>query len=101
MHSIRVLLVLCLFPLLGGCDPSATVVPFPDQSSIPTANKFPIDGTWKLLNPEGSTVFKIEGGRMYIYANPGPRGFVGAVTVKDIRQVTARTYTCMASAVHN
>ena len=38
---------------------------------------------------------------MYFYQNPSPRALVGGVIVKDIRQVTARTYTCMAAGVHN
>jgi len=73
---------LIIIVLIGGCSGT----PFPQIETIPASSKLPIDGVWRAAN--GPLVYKVEGGRMYLYcgyydmANVGP----GSIFMKDIQQ---------------
>ena len=47
-------------------------LPFPDQSTVPPAKKLAIDGTWRLVSGNITSVFRIDMGRMYYYDRQKP-----------------------------
>ena len=78
-----------------GTMSSSSSMELPSVYEIPPEGKLPIDGTWELQFQSGSgAVFKIEGRRMYVYANYGSRAWHGMVIAKNIRQISPVTYGC-------
>lgn len=94
------LLFLFYLSIIGGCG--VPVIPLPDQNEVPVSKTLPIDGTWQAIDTKGHGVFKIDRGRMYIYANYNPRVKPGMVVAKDIQQTnTSQKYTCSSGAVNH
>jgi len=76
---------------------SSCVAPLqlPSEHEVPRQEKLPIDGTWELqFQTTTGAVFKIEAGRMYVWANYGSRAWHGMVVAKNIRQISPLKYVC-------
>jgi len=76
---------------------SSCVAPLqlPSKHEVPHQEKLPIDGTWELqFQSSAGAVFKIEAGRMYIWANYSSRAWHGMVVAKNIRQISPLKYGC-------
>jgi len=90
------------FALLSACGTtsSSSQLELPNAYEIPAEGKLPIDGTWELqFQSSSGAVFKIEGRRMYVYANYGSRAWHGMVVAKNIRQIGPVKYGCEYAAV--
>ena len=90
------------FALLSACGTisSSSSMELPSKYDIPPEGKLPIDGTWELqFQSSTGAVFKIEGRRMYVYANYGSRAWHGMVVAKNIRQISPVKYGCEYAAV--
>jgi hypothetical protein len=73
--------------------PSELELPYSHE--LPPTGALPIDGTWELqFDNSVGAMFKIEGGRMYVYANYGSRAKHGMVVAKNIRQIRPILYGC-------
>ena len=93
-----------LLALLSACAtmPSSSSMELPSAYEIPPEGKLPIDGTWELqFQSSAGAVFKIEGRRMYVYANYGSRAWHGMVIAKNIRQISPVKYGCEYAFVDN
>jgi hypothetical protein len=86
--------IACALSLLPACfTPSTMELPY--AQDVTPLGELPIDGTWELqLDGKLPPMFKIEGGRMYVYANYGSRAKHGMVVVKNIRQLRPLKYGC-------
>jgi hypothetical protein len=74
---------------------SSSELELPSAYEIPPEGRLPIDGTWELqFQSTAGAVFKIEGRRMYVYANYGSRAWHGMVIAKNIRQISPIKYGC-------
>jgi hypothetical protein len=72
----------------------------PSAYEIPPEGELPIDGTWELqFQSTAGAVFKIEGRRMYAYANYNSRAWHGMVVAKNIRQIGPIKYGCEYAAI--
>ena len=83
--------------LLSACGTmsSSSSMELPSAYEIPPEGKLPIDGTWELqFQSSAGAVFKIEGRRMYVYANYSSRAWHGMVIAKNIRQISPVKYGC-------
>ena len=92
------------FTVLSGCGTmsSSSGLELPSAYEIPPEGKLPIDGTWELqFQSSSGAVFKIEGRRMYVYANYGSRAWHGMVIAKNIRQIGPVKYGCEYAFVDN
>ena len=90
---------LALLPACGTMSSSSSME-LPSAYEIPPEGKLPIDGTWELqFESSVGAVFKIEGRRMYVYANYGSRAWHGMVVAKNIRQISPVKYGCEYAAV--
>ena len=98
LAALKMLSMIALFAgvlsFFSACSaPSALELPYAHE--VPPSGELPIDGTWELQfeNSVGA-MFKIEGGRMYVYANYGSRAKHGMVVAKNIRQLRPVKYGC-------
>jgi hypothetical protein len=74
---------------------SQPAMELPYAHEVPPLGELPIDGTWELqLDSKVAPMFKIEWGRMYVYANYGSRAKHGMVVAKNIRQLDSLRYGC-------
>jgi hypothetical protein len=83
--------------LLSACGmmSSSSSMELPSAYEIPPEGKLPIDGSWELqFQSSSGAVFKIEGRRMYVYANYSSRAWHGMVVAKNIRQISPVKYGC-------
>jgi len=83
--------------LLSACGTmsSSSSMELPSVYEIPPEGKLPIDGTWELqFQSSAGAVFKIEGRRMYVYANYSSRAWHGMGVAKNIRQIGPLKYGC-------
>ena len=99
--SLRTLIfwTICIgaLALLSACGTmsSSSNMGLPSAYEIPPEGKLPIDGTWELqFQSSTGAVFRIEGRRMYVYANYGSRAWHGMVIAKNIRQISPVKYGC-------
>ena len=91
--------VLALFSACGTIS-SSSRLELPSAHEVPSEGKLPIDGTWELQFQSGAgAVFKIEGRRMYVYANYSLRAWHGMVVAKNIRQISPVRYGCEYATV--
>ena len=93
-----------VFVLFSACGTmsSSSSMELPSAYEIPPEGKLPIDGTWELqFQSSSGAVFKIEGRRMYVYANYGSRAWHGMVIAKNIRQISPVIYGCEYAFVDN
>ena len=90
---------LAIFSACGTLS-SSSRMELPSAYEVPPEGKLPIDGTWELQFQSGAgAVFKIEGRRMYVYANYSSRAWHGMVVAKNVRQISALKYGCEYATV--
>ena len=90
---------LALFSACGTIS-SSSHMELPSAHEVPSEGKLPIDGTWELQFQSGpGAVFKIEGRRMYVYANYSSRAWHGMVVAKNVRQISPLKYGCEYATV--
>ena len=88
---------ICILAICSACGSlsSSSQLELPSAYEVPSEERLPIDGTWELqFQSTSGAIFKIEGRRMYVYANYGPRAWHGMIIAKNIRQINPIIYGC-------
>ena len=67
-------------------------------STVPPAEKLPIDGLWVVSGSGHTATYRIDRGRMWIEAYPSYPQFVGKIMGKEIRQVGPTRYAFQSAS---